>query len=308
MTNDMKEPLISVVVPVFNCEKYVYKCLTSLIEQTFQDFEIVIVNDGSTDRTETLCRGFLKRYSGKIHYYYQTNKGAAAARNAGLELARGKYISFLDGDDCWENIFLEYMLKELESCEYDIVVCYSYRLEFKSNILIKKSVETWIDDIDDSKDLHKQFLREDLIGGPSRTLCKRSILSEIGGYDERFPLSDCWDLWIRFFQKKRRVSIVRLPLYYYHVRDDGSNITRRAKASDGTHEYYILYFKYKSLILKDGELKKAYSEYFWNCALKLYSERTNFVWILYFVLLSQRLHFSIFDRISRFLWRNNGLL
>lgn len=302
----MKRPLISVVVPVFNCEKYIRTCLDSVLDQTFQDYEIIIVDDGSTDNSQNICLKYVTKYPERVEYSYQANKGPAAARNCGIRLARGKYVSLLDADDYWDNRFLEIMLKELQSSESDIVVCYNYRLEFENNCLLKEEIEMTCAKIATSTDLYKEFLREDLIGGPARMLCKKAILDDIGGYDETFWIIDCWDIWIRFFEKERRVSIVRLPLYYYHVRDDGSNITRRANIWDKLHEIYLIYRKFKDSIHQDPELKEVYSEYFWNCALSLYRERTNFVWVIYFVFLSQRLHFSILGKTLRFLQRNNS--
>ena len=260
----MKKPLISVVIPVFNCEKYVGKCLNSVIEQTFQDFEIIIIDDGSTDNTHDLCLRYVDLHSEQIRYFRQENRGPASARNRGIRLSQGKYLSFLDADDYWDENFLEIMLKELESSQSDIVVCYNYRLEFRNNILVKKDIETWIDKIDVSGNLHKQFLKEDLIGGPSRILCKKSIMDDIGGYDERLWMGEEWDLWIRFFEIERHASLVRVPLYYYHIRDDGSNITRRVENWQYIYETYLIYRKFKKSIHQDPELKEVYSEHLWH--------------------------------------------
>lgn len=306
MVNDMKTPLISVVIPAFNCDKFIYICLNSVIKQTFQDFEVIVVDDGSTDRTQDLCLKYCELQPEKVSYYYQPNSGPSSARNHGIRLSRGEYLCLLDADDYWDENFLEIMYQELESSQSDIVVCYNYRLEFRKDILVKKDIETWIDKIAVSGNLHKQFLKEDLIGGPSRMLCKKSIMDDIGGYDERLWVGEVWDLWIRFFEIERHVSIIRIPLYYYHIRDDGSNITRRVKSLQYIHETYLIYEKFKNSIHQDPDLKKVYSEHLWHCALNLYREKTKLVWMIYFVLLSQRLHFSILDKTSRFLQRNNS--
>ena len=300
--------MISVVIPAFNCEAYIEICLNSVAIQTFKDFEVIVVDDGSTDRTQDLCLKYCGLQPEKFSYYNQPNSGPSSARNRGIKLSRGKYLCLLDADDYWDENFLEIMLTELESSQSDIVVCYNYRLEFRKNILVKKDIETWIDKIDGSESLHKQFLKEDLIGGPSRILCKKSITDDIGGFDERLCIGEMWDLWIRFFEKQRHVSIVSIPLYYYHIRDDGSNITRRLDPWQSIYETYLIYRKFKNSIHQNPELKKVYSEHLWYGALKLYRERTKLVWMIYLVLLSQRLHFSILGKMSRYLQRNRSLL
>lgn len=309
MTNNLKKPLVSVVIPAYNCEKFIEICLNSVVKQTFQDFEVIVVDDGSTDRTQDLCLKYCNFQPEKVSYYYQSNRGPSSARNHGIRLSRGKYLCLLDADDYWDENFLEIMLKELESSQSDIVVCYNYRLEFRKNILVKKDIETWIDKIDGSESLYKQFLKEDLIGGPSRILCKKSIMEDIGGYDEKLWMGMEWDLYIRFFEKERRISIVRIPLYYYHIRNDGSNMSRRVDPWQHIYyDTYLIYRKFKSSIHKDPKLKEAYSEHLWYCALNLYRKKTKLVWMIYFVLLSQRLHFSILGKMSRYLQRNRSLL
>src|ERR1700722_10468534 len=92
----MPEPFISVVIPAYNAEKYLEETLKSVRSQAFSDYEIIVIDDGSTDRTAQIATG----YDGVI-LMQQTNRGAAAARNAGVVSARGKYIAFLDADDMW---------------------------------------------------------------------------------------------------------------------------------------------------------------------------------------------------------------
>lgn len=299
----MENPLISVIIPVFNCEKFVHLSLNSVIGQTFQDFEIVIVDDGSIDRTQELCLKFAGQYPEKVRCHHQENKGPSSARNAGIALSLGEYVAFLDADDYWDEQFLELMLNKLIDLRADIVVCDNYRLEYMNGSLKSEEIEKRSDELVQSSSLYKAFLKEDLIGGPARVLYKRTLLDEMEGYDERLSVTECWDFWIRFFQKEKRVSILRQPLYYYHVRDDGSNITRRASIWQGIYENYLIYVKFKRSILQDPELKRVYSELFWNCSLRLFHEKTNFHWILYLILLSQRLHFSIFKKTARLLDR-----
>lgn len=95
----MKQPKISVIIPVFNTEKYLKKCINSVLVQDYPDMEILLVDDGSTDKSPSLCDRYAKRYT-QISVVHQTNLGLGAARNTGLTLARGDYLLFVDSDDC----------------------------------------------------------------------------------------------------------------------------------------------------------------------------------------------------------------
>ena len=116
-------PKVSVIVPVYNSEKYLEKCLDSLIHQTLYDVEIIIVNDGSTDKSEEIINKYLK--DGRVIYLKKENGGQASARNLGLSVARGEYISFIDSDD-YVNLDMLDSLYKASLSKYDIVVCDFY--------------------------------------------------------------------------------------------------------------------------------------------------------------------------------------
>lgn len=98
----MKKPLVSVIIPVFNSEKSIFVTLNSVAGQTYDNFEVIVVNDGSTDASEDEIKRFKEENPQlKVNYQFQKNRGVSAARNTGLKLATGKYIAFLDSDDVW---------------------------------------------------------------------------------------------------------------------------------------------------------------------------------------------------------------
>ena len=112
-------PKISIIVPVYNVEKYVDKCLKSLTQQTLQDIEIIIVNDGSLDKSVEIIEKYVKDNPTKIKYYEKKNGGLSSARNYGVEYATGEYIAFLDSDDYVETNMYEEMynlVMSLRSC------------------------------------------------------------------------------------------------------------------------------------------------------------------------------------------------
>lgn len=117
-----KSPLASIIVPTYNNEKYLANCLNSLLAQTFQDFEIIVVDDGSTDQTTKLLKAYKTNSHVRVHS--QPNSGISVARNKGLKLSRGKFISFVDSDDYVTPDFLEKLISPLlQNSNIDITVC-----------------------------------------------------------------------------------------------------------------------------------------------------------------------------------------
>ena len=115
-------PLISVIVPVYNVEKYLNRCIDSILNQTFKQIEIILVNDGSTDNSPTICDEYCERYENIIVIHKENNR-VAAARNDGIKIATGKYISLVDSDDWIEPNMLEEMYNKAEEFQTDITMC-----------------------------------------------------------------------------------------------------------------------------------------------------------------------------------------
>ena len=114
--------LISVIVPVYNVRKYIEKCIYSIINQTYKNLEIIIIDDGSTDGSETLCDKF-KDKDQRVIVLHQKNSGQSRARNKGLEIASGEYIGFVDADDWIDNDFFEKLIEKSEKEDLDMCVC-----------------------------------------------------------------------------------------------------------------------------------------------------------------------------------------
>ena len=123
----MNQPLISVIIPVYGVEKYIAQCLESVINQTYSNLEIIVINDGTKDRSAEIAKEYAKKDS-RVRVYDFENGGASAARNRGIKLANGEYIAFLDSDDWIEGQMYEKLVNEAIKSNADIVKC-----GFKSN-------------------------------------------------------------------------------------------------------------------------------------------------------------------------------
>ena len=133
----MQSPIVSVIIPVYNVEKYLDNCLRTLVSQTLSDIEIICVDDGSTDKSLEILKDYANRDS-RITVLEQENSGAAVARNKGMKLAKGKYFSILDSDDYYELDMLEKLVNKAEATGVDTVICRSRRY----NVMTKSFLET----------------------------------------------------------------------------------------------------------------------------------------------------------------------
>ena len=116
------EDLISVIVPIYNVEKYINRCIDSIIEQTYTNLEIILVDDGSTDNSGSICDEYAKK-DNRIKVIHKENGGVSSARNVGLDTAIGQYITFVDSDDYIEKKYCEILLKTLKKQKADCVAC-----------------------------------------------------------------------------------------------------------------------------------------------------------------------------------------
>lgn len=112
--------MISIIIPVYNAEKYLEDCLTSIFKQTYDNFEVICVDDGSIDNSKAICNEWCLKDS-RFRYVYQDNAGVSVARNIGIEKAKGEYICFLDADDYIDEHYLEYLLEIIDN--HDAVIC-----------------------------------------------------------------------------------------------------------------------------------------------------------------------------------------
>lgn len=128
---------ISIIVPVYNVENYLAKCLDSLVNQTYQNIEILVVNDGSTDGSGKIISDFSENFPGKIKSFHKKNGGLSDARNFGLDNATGDYIGFVDSDDCVSRTMFEEMIGLAEKYRAEMVICNIQKVDEKGNVTQK---------------------------------------------------------------------------------------------------------------------------------------------------------------------------
>jgi glycosyltransferase involved in cell wall biosynthesis len=179
---------VSVVIPAYNAARFLQAAVDSVLGQSFRDLEVLVVDDGSTDDTESV----ISQYGAAIRYLRQENRGVAEARNHGIEESKGRYVAFLDADDTWSREKLDRQMKALAASN-GRRVCYSaFKVctESLELLSVQRSARegSVLDDL---------LLRGNVVGTPSTVVCDRLLFSVVGGFDP--CLSQCadWDMWIR---------------------------------------------------------------------------------------------------------------
>lgn len=217
----MKSPLISVVIPCFNSATYLPEAIESVLSQSYRNFEIIVVNDGSTDNTDEVIQQHLDR----IIFIQQDNAGPAAARNRGIREALGKYVAFLDADDTWLPDKLQNQITILES-DADCALVYTRFANYEESS--GKSLPTLSDT--PSGMIFDKLLVESIIL-LSTVVIRREVLLEAGCFDESLLTAEDTNLWLKVARKHR---IDAVPEVLVRRRWHGANISSRVDIPVGT--------------------------------------------------------------------------
>lgn len=213
-----RPPAVSVVIPTYNHRQYVLETLESVFAQTFADYEVVVVNDGSPDDTRDLLRPAAE--AGRIRYFEQENRGQGAARNRGIAEARGEFIALLDDDDRWTPDKLAWQVACLRENPGAVLAYGDYtRLEPTGEL------SEWVEKECPSGRVYDLFRRQCWILSPGQTLIRASALERTGGFDPAVWGSDDWELYIRLAAAGEFIYRRALCLHY---RVHATNASRRA--------------------------------------------------------------------------------
>lgn len=219
----MSNPLISVIVPVYNVELYLNECISSLINQTYQNLEIIIVDDGSTDKSGSICDSFK---DSRIKVYHKQNGGLSDARNYGLKFATGDYILFVDSDDFLDLNMINVLVENAISNIVDISIC-GYSKYYDSNKIIKCQNETDNFKIEDLKRIEYLYDFNHYGVGVWNKLFKRELLENI-----KFPVgkvSEDYFVMYKIFYKAKSVFYTSKSLYFYRQRQNSITKSRKTK-------------------------------------------------------------------------------
>lgn len=208
--------MVSILVPVYNSEKYLRQCLDSIVNQTYKDLQVVIVDDGSKDNSLSICREYADKYE-FIEVYHQGNAGVASARNALLDKARGDYTIFIDSDDWIELDMIEGLLHYIAEYDLDIVICGSVSEYNDSATAVDTSYCSPL--IDNREEAVKKFiLHKELNGSLWNKLVRTSLFHNLRFAQDIWYGEDALMMW-QVLQRVNRIGSMPTPYYHYRMND-----------------------------------------------------------------------------------------
>lgn len=290
--------MFSIIIPVYNSEKYLEQCLNSIINQSYQEFEVIIVNDGSTDSSVDICKNFCEK-SKKIKLINQKNKGVSAARNIALLTAKEKYIMFVDADDFLDELALERVYNRLNEVD---LLCFSYRKIYKNRV-VEVKLEN---DLFSKERIQDEIFLDEKIGGfVWNKVFKREIIIE-SKICFRTDIHYCEDYiflseYLKFCKK---ISYFSLNIYNYRMRKSSvsfdfynkknvsilKSFEKLAEVYRDVPKYYykfcydyiLSYYKLKRIVDTDSANKKILNLEYKVVKHKNLKERLKFYFFKYF--------------------------
>jgi glycosyltransferase involved in cell wall biosynthesis len=210
---------VSVVIPAYNAERFIVDTVNSVLDQTFQDLEVIVVDDGSKDGTVAA----LERFGNRIRVHEQANGGVAKARNTGVALAKGSWIAFLDADDLWLPEKVEHQLRLT-----DVPMTYTDRFNIgaRGDLPELQSLVTPMH----AGDLFVPLLREGNFIANTSVMIRRELFEKMGGFYTGLNGTEDWDLWIRVAER-HHIGFVPEPLvkYRFHEGSISRNYVRMSR-------------------------------------------------------------------------------
>lgn len=223
---------VSVIVPVYNVEKYIDKCLNSLVKQSLKEIEIIVVNDGTKDNSQKIIDKYVKKYPDKIKSYIKENGGQGSARNYGLKKASGEYIGYVDSDDFVEKDMYKKLYNKAKENNYDIVVCGNYNV---SEDYQNKNIDAFINNY--NTDLENIFFGKMAVWNK---IYKRDILIKNKlEFKEKVWYEDL-AFTLKAIMNSNTFAFIDEPLYDYLIREgstmNNSNVQRNLEILDAFND------------------------------------------------------------------------
>ena len=201
-------PKVSVIIPTYNRSNFLHSAIKSVLNQTFEDFEVIVVDDASTDNT----RQVLDKFDDKRICYirHKENKGGSAARNTGIKRSKGEFIAFLDDDDLWMPSKLEKQLDLInKNLEIGAVYTGAYKINESDKIIMCNYPSL-------RGNIFPDILKKNYVGSCSAVLIRKECIDRIGLFDENLPAGQDFDLWIRL-AKNYQFDYVNEPLVIHRI-------------------------------------------------------------------------------------------
>lgn len=236
---NVSSPLVSIIIPCYNGELTIAETLESVIGQTYNNIEVLVINDGSTDATDNILNVYKNKYA-NIFVYNQLNRGLPASRNVGFKHSKGEYVVFLDADDLLDKDFTTACISEFDKdCSLSVVYTQTHFFERETGLF----------------KLPELSMVKLLVGNclTATAMIKSSLFRDVGMYDEALNYAEDWEMWIRLFSKYPSFFKIERPLFFYRRRNSGDSMTDLNKVNKIEEEARLyIYNKHYNLYKLNG--------------------------------------------------------
>ena len=249
---------VSIIIPVYNAEKYIGSCIESILSQSFQDFEIILVDDASNDKSKDIVREFAKKDDRVILLEHPMNFGAMEARKTGYLSAHGRYIVFCDADDLFPNDSLKILVDSIEKMEADIVIGQFAKVDSKGNKTQCSPNRLLYGN--DSRAVYKSLLKGEITQSLWGRIYRRSLFDEDLVCKRNFNNAEDGLLFYQVINKASLVSVIDRVVYYYRI-SPNANFNSSSRLTERKVYSIIFYRNFISIYFNsDRELWQLYQD------------------------------------------------
>lgn len=218
----MNLPLISVIVPVYNVQQYLEKCVDSLRGQSFKNIEIILINDGSTDGSGALCDALAEKDT-RIRVLHQKNQGVSETRNNGIRCANGEYIVFVDSDDTVDDQYVQTLYQEIAEQDFDFVIC-GYRMCYpKHSKDVHVESDLCVCGVSQNEKTITQIYNQKLLNSPWNKIYKKKLISQY--FDSSLAMGEDLVFNLQYLKSVKKMKVISKVLYHYIIRTNSAVTT-----------------------------------------------------------------------------------
>ena len=254
----MEKDKVSIIVPVYNVEKYIEKCLKSLISQSYKNIEIILIDDGSKDNSGKICDTY-KGKDSRIKVIHKENAGVSEARNSGIQKATGKYLCFVDADDFVMNDYVNYMYQLIVKNSSDIAVC----AKMFSNFNEEQSSDEMTAVLDGENAIIRILNYRMPIGVYSRIFKKDLIKNNKIKFLKDIYMGEGFNFNVACFQKAKKVIISNYKVYYYR-RDNATSATTNFSIKKCENSLYAMKVMNDNLLIRTNHVMNSWKYAIWR--------------------------------------------
>ncbi len=303
----MNNDLISIVIPVYNVEKYLHKCVESVLNQTYENIEVILVDDGSVDSSGSICDDFAKIDS-RVKAFHQENRGVSSARNKGLDEAKGEYIVFIDSDDWVSCDIVERLYSAVLDNATDMAICAYTEVCEGEELEISLESDVIIGDKSVADFVNGRFSHSVI----STSCCKLFSKKTVSRYNLQMRYGEDLLFNIENFQNVKGVALLSKPMYFHRIYKNSTSLSNQFSPEFFSH-FEVLYERALDMLYKKGNIAITdadevhykmfyYSMHFMKCFAKTFDKKSSKAYI------SRLCKSPSLKKAAKYLFKKRGLM